>query len=185
MVDPRTDSQLVDDLNAGDASAFDAIYYRYRDRVMRLAFRFTSNEADALDVLQEAFTYLYKKFPGFRLTAAMTTFLFPVVRNLSLEIRRKRFPSPGTPGEGRGEGDLGAAVTFDSPSIEQSRTDLAAAMASLSPEHREVVLLRFVDDLSIDEIAAAVAIPEGTVKSRLHHALAALRNDPRIKNYFS
>src|SRR4051812_44311954 len=88
--DPRSDLDLVAALNAGDASAFDALYYRYRDRVTRLALRFTNHDADALDVTQETFTYLYRKFPGFRLTASMTTFLFPVVRNLSLAARRKR-----------------------------------------------------------------------------------------------
>src|SRR5439155_19666095 len=81
---------LIADINAGDAGAFDAIYYRYRDRVMRLAIRFTGDHADALDVLQETFAYLFRKFPGFVLTAQMTTFLYPVVRNLSLAARRQR-----------------------------------------------------------------------------------------------
>ncbi len=49
---------------------------------------------------------------------------------------------------------------------------------------REVVLMRFVDDLSLQEIAAALAIPTGTVKSRLHNALATLRDDPRTRRYF-
>jgi RNA polymerase sigma-70 factor (ECF subfamily) len=57
-------------------------------------------------------------------------------------------------------------------------------MANLSLDRRQVMLLRFVDDLTIDEIAAAMAIPAGTVKSRLHHAIAALRQDPRIRKYF-
>ena len=101
--DPRSDHDLIAALNAGDAAAFDALYYRYRDRILRLAYRFTANHADAQDVLQETFSYLHKKFPGFRLTAAMTTFLYPVVRNLSLEIRRSS-PSPGTPRSPRTRG---------------------------------------------------------------------------------
>src|SRR4051794_1530606 len=88
--DSRSDQELVAAINAGDAPAFDALYYRYRDRVLRLAYRFTANHADALDVLQETFTYHYRKFPGFLLTAQMTTFLYPAVRNLSLAARRKR-----------------------------------------------------------------------------------------------
>src|SRR5215212_4100714 len=88
--DPRSDQQLVSDINAGDPAAFEALYYRYRDRVMQLAVRFTGNHADALDVLQETFAYLFRKFPGFELTARMRTFLYPAVRNLSLAARRKR-----------------------------------------------------------------------------------------------
>src|SRR5829696_7387959 len=88
--DPRSDAELIDALNAGDVTAFDALYYRYRDRVARLALRFTGNHADTMDVLQETFAYFHRKFPGFRLTSSVTTFLYPAVRNLSLEQRRKR-----------------------------------------------------------------------------------------------
>jgi len=179
--DPRSDHELIAALNAGDAAAFDAIYYRYRDRILRLAYRFTANHADAQDVLQETFSYLYRKFPGFRLTASMTTFLYPVVRNLSLEIHRKKRTATTT--------NLDAVADlpgFDAgDQIDQTRADLAAAMSNLSPEHRQTVLLRFVDDLTMEEIAAAMAVPVGTVKSRLHHAIAALREDPRIRRYFA
>jgi len=61
---------------------------------------------------------------------------------------------------------------------------LTAALALLSDGHREVLLLRFVDGLSLAEIAETMNIPLGTVKSRLHNALETLRNDPRTKGYF-
>ena len=82
--DPRTDQSLVADLNDGDPSAFDALYYRYRDWVYRLACRLTGNSEDALDVLQETFGYLFGKFPGFVLTARLTTFLYPAVKNIAI-----------------------------------------------------------------------------------------------------
>src|SRR5439155_21835386 len=170
---------LIADINAGDAGAFDAIYYRYRDRVMRLAIRFTGDHADALDVLQETFAYLFRKFPGFVLTAQMTTFLYPVVRNLSLAARRKR-RAAAQPLDELDE-QMSGFVAVD---IESTRSELSAALAGLPATQREVVLLRFVDDLSIDEIAAAMEIPAGTVKSRLHHAIAALREDPRVRKHF-
>ena len=89
MGDP-SDQTLVDAINRGDVRAFDALYYRYRDWVVRLASRLTGNQEDALDVLQETFSYVFRKFPGFVLTASMTTFLYPVVKNLSIAARRKR-----------------------------------------------------------------------------------------------
>ena len=180
-LDPRSDHDLIAALNAGDAAAFDVLYYRYRDRILRLAYRFTANHADAQDVLQETFSYLYKKFPGFRLTASMTTFLYPVVRNLSLELHRKKRTATTTSADILAE--LPGFAAGDQ--IDQIRAELAAAMASLSPEHRQTVLLRFVDDLTMEEIAAATAVPVGTVKSRLHHAIAAMREDPRIRRYFA
>jgi RNA polymerase sigma-70 factor (ECF subfamily) len=173
--DPRSDQQLIAAINAGDAAAFDVLYYRYRDRVMRLALRFTGDHADALDVLQETFAYLFRKFPGFVLTAQMTTFLYPVVRNLSLAARRKHRAT------GAIDEEMPGVAAVDA---ESARSELALVMASLSAAQREVVLLRFVDDLTIDEIAAAIGAPAGTVKSRLHHAIAAMREDPRVRRYF-
>jgi RNA polymerase sigma-70 factor (ECF subfamily) len=88
--DPRSDAQLVVAMDRGDSAAFDALYYRHRDWVVRPAHRFTGNADDALDVMQETFTYLLSKFPGLRLSARMTTFLYPVVKNLSISVARQR-----------------------------------------------------------------------------------------------
>jgi RNA polymerase sigma-70 factor, ECF subfamily len=175
--DDSSDEALVAALNAGDTSAFDAVYYRYRDWVVRVAYRFTGNNEDALDVLQETFAYLFRKFPGFVLTARMTTFLYPVVKNLSLAARRKRVRQLG--------GSLSSASdAIAQPTVRAARDELALVLASLPETHREVLLMRFVDDMSLAEIGHALSIPEGTVKSRLHHAIAALRNDPRVREYF-
>lgn len=174
--DPQSDQALIEAINAGDLDAFEALYHRYRDWVIRLAWRFTGNHDDALDVLQEAFAYLLRKFPGFRLTARMTTFLYPVVKNLSITARRKssRFVS-----NSEALSDV-AATSSD----EDHRSDLAAAMAVLPETHREVVLMRFVDDMSLAEIAGALDVPVGKVKSRLHNSLKTLKDDERAKRYF-
>ena len=89
------DEQPLQRAGAGDPDAFEALYHRYRDWVHRLAWRFTGNQQDALDVLQETFLYLLKKLPDLRLTASMTTFLYPVVKHLSLNLRRRRSPQRG------------------------------------------------------------------------------------------
>ncbi|MDB5358683.1 MAG: sigW 5 [Phycisphaerales bacterium] len=172
----RSDEQLVAALNAGDSFAFDALYYRHRDWVVRLATRFTGNADDALDVLQETFAYLFRKFPGFVLSAKMTTFLYPVVRNLSIAARKKRTRE-------RGEEHIGDP-TADPPEPGNDRAELAIVLAALPEAQREVLLMRFVDAMSLQEIAAALSIPEGTVKSRMHNALNALKADPKVRRYF-
>ena len=178
--DARSDLELVRALNASDASAFDALYYRHRDWVVRLAHRFTGNGDDALDVLQETFSYLFRKFPGFVLTASMTTFLYPVVKNLSIATKRKRnrlaqfpedCPAPDPP----------APQVVD---YAAERRELTAVLVALPEAQREVLLMRFVDGMSLAEIAEALGIPEGTIKSRLHNAIAALRKDERTVKYF-
>jgi len=177
--DPRTDAELVDALNDGDTSAFDALYYRYRDWVVRLAVRFAGNEEDALDVLQETFSYVLRKFPGFRLTSAMTTFLYPVVKHLALAARRKRQRMSGDEGALHSAADRPAT-----PEPGAARAELAGVVSRLPETHREVLLMRFVDAMSLEEIAGALEIPVGTVKSRLHNAIATLRKDPKTRDYF-
>ncbi|MEI8196545.1 MAG: sigma factor, partial [Phycisphaerae bacterium] len=89
-IDARTDQQLITALNRGDLAAFEVLYHRHRDWIVRLAMRFTGNEADALDVLQETWKYVLGKTPHLALTATLTTFLYPAVKNLSIAARRKR-----------------------------------------------------------------------------------------------
>jgi RNA polymerase sigma-70 factor (ECF subfamily) len=120
-----------------------------------------------------------RKFPGFKLTANFKTFLYPAVRNLSIGARRKsaRYQS--------NEAERAELENATAPAIDlTAHDDLNAVLGGLSEEHREVLLLRFVDGLSLAEIAAAMEIPLGTVKSRLHNALGELRKDPRTKEFF-
>ncbi len=173
-----SDQELIELVNEGAPDAFEVLYRRYRDWVYHLAWRFTGNQQDALDVLQETFTYLLGKFPGFELTASMTTFLYPVVKHLSLTLRSKnrRFTSD--------EEILSEITAPVSKDTQSSRSELAAVLTVLPDEQREVLLMRFVDDMTLQEIATALNIPIGTVKSRLHHALQKLRHDRRTRDYF-
>lgn len=172
-----TDLELIAAINRGDEAAFAALYERHKDWVVNLACRWTGDRDLALDVLQETFFYFAKKIPGFRLTARFQTFLYPVVRNLSITARRKskRYQSSESISE-----EAEPAVE-SAPGGEEH---LHAVLAGLTEEHREVLWLRFVDGLSLQEIAVAMEIPLGTVKSRLHHGLETLRRDARTRKLF-
>jgi RNA polymerase sigma-70 factor (ECF subfamily) len=166
----ESDESLIARANRGDADAFEALYLRHRDWVARLAHRFTGDRDEALDVMQETFAYLFGKFPDFILTARLRTFLYPVVRSLSLDRVRRRRPTV----------DVDAlADMLPAPEIPAGASDLHRRVAALPAAQREVVLLRFADDLSLEQISAALDIPLGTVKSRLHHALRTLRDEER------
>jgi RNA polymerase sigma-70 factor (ECF subfamily) len=167
---------LIAAANRGDASAFDALYHRYRDWVVSLAMRITGDPDQAHDVLQETFIYLLSKFPGFVLTSRLTTFLYPAVKNIAIHLRRKR---------DRHSGSEAVMDSLPAPApTPAADPDLVAVVSALPKTHREVVLMRFVDGLSLEEIAQALVIPLGTVKSRLHNALAALRRDQRVRRFF-
>ncbi len=174
-----SDLECVASMNAGETDAFEVLYFRHRDWVFNLAFRFTGDQALALDVLQETFLYLLRKFPGFELRASLRTFFYPAVRNLSIAARRKANRCQTDP---EGLDALQNLATADpAPSGMQ---DLRSVLDGLPEDQRDVLLLRFVDDLSLQEIAEAMEIPLGTVKSRLHNALRVLRQDPRVREFF-
>ena len=174
--DPRSDRALIGTCNKGDAveaaQAFDALYRRHKDFVLRVATRFVPDTDSALDVLQETFLYLLRRFPptgtGVDLTAKLTTLLYPVAKNIALTAQRRtrRFPA--------------AAVAPDElpapAAAETSSADLGALFATLPIGQREALMLRFVDDLSLAEIAQTLDIPLGTVKSRLHLGIATLKS---------
>jgi len=182
-IDRRSDEELVAVCNGGDAleaaRAFEALYRRHRDFVLRVARRFTRDRELALDALQETFAYLLTKFPpsssGLTLTARLQTLLYPAAKNAAITAVRKARRYAG-------DGDEVLEAIAAEPPADAGPID--AALAGLSPERREVLTLRFVDDLSLAEIAAALDVPLGTVKSRLHLALKELREDSRIKDLF-
>jgi len=177
QLDSRSDLQLIAAINAGDAAAFEVLYFRHRDWVVNLACRFTGSEDLALDVMQETFLYLLRKFPGFRLTANLKTFFYPAVKNLSIGARRKAQRFQSSEAE-----QVFLENIADAPATKPD--ELGHVLAALPKEQREVLWLRFVDGLSLTEISKAMDIPLGTVKSRMHNALATLRADERTKEFF-
>jgi RNA polymerase sigma-70 factor (ECF subfamily) len=177
-----SDQQLVEAANRGDAQAFEMLYERYRDWVHALALRFTRDHALAQDVTQDTFIYLLRKFPGFQLSAQLKTFLYPVVRHNVWAHARSRDVQAATRPLAEHLEEIPASAGGP-PSSEQLR-ELHRAVEQLDHGQREVIILRFVEDLSLQDIALAMEIPLGTVKSRLHHALSSLRENEKLRNFF-
>jgi RNA polymerase sigma-70 factor (ECF subfamily) len=171
---------LVDAANRGEASAFEELYRSHRDWVLRIATRFTPTHADALDVVQETFVHLWSRFPGFRLEGRLGSFLYTVAQNAARNQGRKAKRREAQSDEAL----AGLPAEAKPAAAGDPREELAGVLAALPEPQREVLLLRFVDDLELAEIAEAISIPLGTVKSRLHQALGTLREDPRTKAYF-
>ncbi len=182
--DWRNDAELFAAINRADASAFESLYHRHRDWVFRLAYRFTHNHEDALDVLQETFSYLLGKVPNLKLTAKLTTYLYPVVKNISISLLRQRRKAERHKSE-QTRTLSEETLTAPPPDSATSQADLTRLMSVLPEPQREVLLMRFLDDMSTEEIATALDIPQGTVKSRLHNAIKALRKDERTQAYFA
>ena len=180
--DQRSDQELVALCNEGSRAqareAFNALYNRHKDYVLRVAFRYVREPDSALDVLQDTFTYLLRKFPppgdGLQLSANLRTLLYTAAKNTALTRLRNQNDSARDPEVDPDE--LATAARDDS--------ELGQLLRGLSPNEREIVTLRFVDDLSLAEIAETLQIPVGTAKSRLHKAVSALRNSPYVSEFF-
>jgi RNA polymerase sigma-70 factor, ECF subfamily len=185
---PPSDSQppnrLADDVGllqkaaAGDGRAFHALLDRHMDRLYRLAVSLVGNAADAEDLLQETFAGAFKGLDGFEGRASVGTWLTRILVMQTARFRRDRKRKPMGSIESAG---------FDEPTASQStgepsgtggvdvRIDIQAALLQLSPAHREVLVLREFEQMSYEEIAEVLGVPQGTVESRLYRARAELR----------
>ncbi len=149
----------------GDESAFEELVVRYQDRCYTLAVRITNSDADAYDCVQEGFVSAWRGLHTFRFDAKFSTWIHRIVVRKAYDVleRRARTAEPV---------DEVPAVSVDAPT--DSRLDLLSALAALEPEFRVVAVACDVVGLSMDEAAAVLDLPPGTVKSRLHRARARL-----------
>jgi RNA polymerase sigma-70 factor (ECF subfamily) len=174
-----SDQSLVRCAQSGERRAFDRLVIKYRSRIVDLAMRYTRNRADAEDATQETFIKAYRGLRHFRSDSAFYTWLYRIASNCArnlLKVRRRdsfknatdfrdyhhavRLPTRlwdlATPEE--------LALTSD------IRGMANAALEGLSEEHRTAIILREIDGLSYQQIASAMSIPIGTVRSRVFRA---------------
>ncbi len=170
--DPKSDQSLLGAYASGDVRAFEVLYARHKEFVIRVARRFARDESEALDVFQEAFTRLVAHAPKLKVSGKLSTWMYPVVRNLIAERRRKqsglRLAQSGAEAEVRATAAAPTDTNVHATLVQQR-------LARLPDEQREVVILRIVEGLSVEEVALALDVPEGTIKSRLHNALRTLQ----------
>ena len=168
--------ELVDAARREDRDAFKALYERYRDRIYNLAFYSLGEALWAEDVLQIVFMKIYRGLPGFRYEASLSTWIYRIALNEcqnQLQRRGARYvPLDAILGSDQ-EFDTGGLP--DAEQIERERRQiLRDAVMDLSPKLRAVVVLKYIEGLSYDEIAGVLECAPGTVASRLNRALAEL-----------
>ena len=182
---PADDKALLAAHVAGDPDAFGELVRRHRDRLWAVALRTTSDPEEASDALQDAFISAYRNAASFRGESAVTTWLHRVVVNACLDRMRRRKVRPTVPlPEEDGEtGQRGLADPRDDLDRLELRLEIDKALAALPLDQRAAIVLVDIEGLSVLEAAAALGVPEGTVKSRcsrgrarLAVALAGVRN---------
>jgi RNA polymerase sigma-70 factor (ECF subfamily) len=168
------DAGLAARARNGESKAFTELVSRHQDRVFRFVLRMTGSREEAMDITQDTFMKAWQVMPRWRPEAQFGTWLLQIARNGALDVLRRNAVVGFEPLDD----DLPAADPMPGPEehvhARRRLESLDAALRSLAVEHREVLLLREVEDLSYGEIAETLGIAEGTVKSRIARARAAL-----------
>lgn len=169
----EVDSALVERARRGERGAFDEIVRRHQRGLWRLARRYVKNDADAADVVQQAFVRAYRALERFRGEASVRSWLYRIGINVALNHVRDH-------GREQASASVGDELTVDAIapgamlSAERARA-LRDAVAELPPKQRMVLELRVYDDLSFREVAALADCTENAAKVSFHYAVKRLR----------
>ena len=170
----RADEADVARARAGDTAAFAALVRRHQDRVFGFILRMLDARDEAMELTQDVFVKAWQALPGWRPEARFSTWLLQIARNAALDqLRRRRVVQFARLDDGMDVADTapGPEARYAS---RQRQALLDHALQQIAAEHREILLLREIEDLSYGELAAVLGIAEGTVTSRLARARAAL-----------
>ena len=183
----RAERRLVRRLKDRDERAFSELIESNGDRVFSLCYRMLGNREEAEDLAQEVFITVFKSIDSFRGDSKLSTWIYRVASNLSKNrikyLARRHDRSKAEFDENIDRGAAAAALTSPnqakSPDAhvegQQLESIMQAAIAELEEDHRILIVLRDIEELSYDEICEITELAEGTVKSRLHRARLALR----------
>lgn len=185
--DTTSDAVLAAACRTGDLAAFETLVERHQRMMINIAFRMTGVYEDACDIVQDAFIAAWRKIGDYRGEAKFSTWLTAIVINLSrnrlqqLQQRARReayslnAPRPGGDCERVPEPPSGARSVLEQLEEAELRQSVRHCIEALTPEFREVLVLRDMQELSYEEVGAALKLRDGTVKSRLFRARDAVK----------
>ena len=165
--------ELIEACRRGERDAFRVLFEAYKDKVYSIALRFSADESLAMDIAQDTFLKLFSSLPQYRGDSAFSTWIYRLVVNACLDHKRRAWRvaplAEGPIAMLRSPGDSLNALLES-----EMRSRVRAAVETLSPDMRMVVVLRYTEGLSYEEIAEVMGCSEGTVASRLNRAHKAL-----------
>jgi RNA polymerase sigma-70 factor (ECF subfamily) len=187
----ESDLVLVKRVQRGDKSAFDLLVRKYQHKVVKLVLRYVRNPAEAEDIAQEAFIKAYRALPQFRGDSAFYTWMYRIAINTAKNSLASRDRSPIAYDLDLTDPEESHSVQTrlqdpDTPEgmalTEEIRGIVNSAIEGLPEELKTAIVLRELDGLSYEEIAAAMECPVGTVRSRIFRAREAI--DKRLREVF-
>ena len=173
---------LLEKARHGDQEAFGELVRLYEKKVYALTLRMCKNPDDAAEAAQEAFLAAWQGLKFFRGEASFSTWLYRLASNACVDLLRKEQRHKAAAGPSLNDADTYIEVADDAATPQELaerselREQIEEGLQSLTPEHREVLILRELHQLSYDEIAQTLDLDTGTVKSRISRGRKALRN---------
>ena len=175
--------ELVQQAKVGDRAAFAGLVSAYEGKIYNLALRYLGSREDAMDASQEVFLRVFRFLPGFQEESGFSTWIYRIGVNVCKDMLHRRLKRAEQPLEVPDEEDEGRPVDvpdlrYDPERIMEGaelRQALSDAILALPEQQREIIILRDIRGLSYEEIALALALEAGTVKSRLFRARENLR----------
>ena len=172
------EAAIVRKVLGGDANAFETLVLEYEKNVYNIALRMTGNSEDAADMTQEAFIKAYNSLQSFRGDSKFSVWLYRIVSNVCLDFLRSKNRRPtvslSVEDDDGEDAQLDVADESQSPELlldrKLTRDSVRRGLDSLPPDYRQILLLREIQGMSYDEIAQALSLEVGTVKSRIFRA---------------
>jgi RNA polymerase sigma-70 factor (ECF subfamily) len=184
----RTDAFLVEATLSGNRNAFGELVERYQDRLFNTLVRVLGSRDDASEVLQDAFVQAYTKLGSFRGSAQFYTWIYRVALNMACSFRRRNTrrrdeQSVEQIRELSGTEPVDKSLQPEQMLVRSEQAELVqAALSEISDEHRQILVLREMEDCSYETIAEILDLPVGTVRSRLFRARLQLKE--RLESMF-
>lgn len=176
------DNTLIDETLAGDPEAFGLLVRKYQNRLFTTVTHMVGSADAARDIVQDVFVQAFLKLDTFKRASAFYTWLYRIAFNTCVSHRRRRRPMQSTDRNRELAGEEPVDRTPPTDPLEQQETadQVQRALAQLSDEHRQILLLREVEGCSYEELAEILEVPVGTIRSRLHRARMQLRDELKI-----
>lgn len=192
LVDDRTDVELLSAYQDGDVGAFRTVMERHHDALLRFLIRFMGDRQAAEDVFQETFLQVHQSLDSFDMSRSFKPWLFTIAANKGRDLHRKNARRPTLGLSARIGGDDGRSfvdlmeIDVPAPSEAMDKRELdqrvQRAVDELPDHQREILLLAYFQKMSYQTIADLLEVPLGTVKSRLHAAVASFGRNWALAN---
>ena len=188
MDNDRTEQYIIQRAKNGDRNAFAELVNLYKDRVFHISYRMLASRQEAEDVAQETFMRVYNNLANYDPQYKFSTWIYRIATNLSIDFIRRRKQNLSLDADISGVDGLDwhdrLADTGRGPEEEvladELQNQVQDAILDLSPKYRSVMVLRYIDDLSLQEISDTVSLPVSTIKTRIHRGREALRKKLRF-----